>query len=100
MSDESQEHLLLETGRLVGDAGVMADSERTSTYGECFGILLDYHRIRRRSFFPNSLTLFSHPLHFMAFTDLFKNSYVKILELDRSIYFCDLGCAPRWPLAE
>ena len=34
---------------------------------------------------PNSLTLPSHPLHFKTFTNILKYSYVKILDLDRSL---------------
>jgi hypothetical protein len=36
----------------------------------------------------------------MAFTDLLKDSYVEILDLDRSLFFYNLGSATRWSLIE
>ena len=49
---------------------------------------------------PNSLTLQSLPLHFEMLTNILKDSYVKTLDLDRSLYLGHLGCAANRPLAE
>jgi hypothetical protein len=48
----------------------------------------------------NSLTLQSLPLHFEMLTNILKDSYVKTLDLDRSLYLGHLGCVPNRPLAE